>query len=177
MLAQGIVSGFGDSFNQSTDSGIAKAADYQSNVSNIKVLGESVTIDTNGNVFDENGKLIDGPLKEDWIDLGSWYLDFNRTLGDGTGGTYGFQIGPAGIFGYAGYGAVFGGSSSVTLNLGDPTPGLSAELTVSGGNGVLGGLVSYNNSFSGQSGSVGIGWGVGFAGGGVIKYTVPWLEF
>ena len=109
--------------------------------------------------------------------LGLWYIDINVTGGAGRGGTGGLQIGGAGIYAYAGTGIADGGGVSVTLNSGDPSPGLSAAVTVSGGNGVIGGLVSAINSLSEQSNSVGAGWGVGMGAAITISYTTPLWEF
>jgi RHS repeat-associated protein len=105
--------------------------------------------------------------------LGLWFFDVNFTGGNGRGGTVGVQIGPAGVFVYGGVGYGTGGGASVTLNTGDPSPGLSVSATVSGGTGTVGGIASGSYSSTGVSGSVGIGWGVGFGTAVTGTYTYP----
>ena len=107
--------------------------------------------------------------------LGLWYIDINITGGTGSwGGTGGVQIGPSGIYVYGGGGVGIGGGASVTINSGDPSSGWSANTTVSGGTGTIGGQVSGSIDSNGQtSGAVGGGWGVGWGASATATYTYP----
>ncbi len=114
------------------------------------------------------------PLR--YIDpLGLWYFDINSTGGSGTwGGTAGLQIGPAGVYWYAGAGTGLGAGGSVTYNTGDPSTGWSNNLTVSGGDGTLGGqLTDSTDTNGGVTLSGGGGWGLGWGTADAITYTHP----
>ena len=105
--------------------------------------------------------------------LGLTYIDINITGGTGAwGGSAGIQIGPDGLFVYAGGG--YGAGASVTGNSGSPSGGFSASETVSGGTGGWGGLATVSNGSDGVSGSIGAGWGVGmgFSAGGTYTYPI-----
>jgi hypothetical protein len=111
---------------------------------------------------------------------GLWNIDANITGGPGWGGTAGIQIGSTGIFAYAGGGAATGAGASVTLNAGDPTPGVSGFVTYSGGTGTVGGFFGgdypiYPHGPATQK--LGLGWGVGSGVAGGVVTTVPVVEW
>jgi RHS repeat-associated protein len=121
----------------------------------------------------------DNPVN--WVDpYGLWYVDVNITGGIGRGGaTGGVQIGPAGLFVYGGVGIGSGRGVSVTINTGDPSPGLNPGIIVSGGTGEVGGLLSHGYKdidFPGGT-DIGVGWGVGFGLAITGKYTYPISEW
>ena len=111
--------------------------------------------------------------------LGLWYIDINVTGGPGWGGTAGIQIGSKGVYAYAGGGAATGAGASITLNSGDPSPGISGNVTYSGGTGTVGGLASGNYPIyphGPATQNFGAGWGVGSGMSAGIVGTIPIWE-
>ena len=117
--------------------------------------------------------VLDNPPR--YIDtLGLWFIDINFTGGTGGWGrTGGVQIGPSGLYVYAGGGVGDGAGASVTWNSGNPSPGWSSNVTVSGGD-VLGGAVTGGIDSNGQ-GTINVGgsFGVGSGIATTSTYTYP----
>ena len=103
--------------------------------------------------------------------VGTGRTNFNGTLHIGTSGvwaTFGAGIGTP------------GGSISVGVISGDPTPGLSTGVTVTGGNGVAGGVLNCSLNTNGLSGNAAFGWGFGFGStvgaSNTFDFRWPWQE-
>ena len=99
--------------------------------------------------------------------FGLWYIDASFGIAvpfvpGGVGFNGGILIGPEGVFATGGVGFGIGGAVTATVMSGSPTEGISSKVSVQGGNGVIGGKVSYSVDEGGnESVKYGLGYGVG----------------